>query len=83
MFMKLTPGVNFVNVLCTAFMLSDPKSVKDTDDLTVFFMLLGSGSTSVKAVCRTLMKLPQGGNFINVFRAHFLYECLMFMPKCN
>jgi hypothetical protein len=25
---KLTPGLNFINVLCTAFTLIDPKSVK-------------------------------------------------------
>jgi len=31
-----------------------PKAQKDTDDLTVFFTL--SGSTSVKAACKTLMK---------------------------
>ncbi len=28
MLMKLTPGVNFINVLCTAFTCADPKSVK-------------------------------------------------------
>ncbi len=35
--------------------LQIPKALKDTYDLTVFFTLLGS--TSVKAVRRTLMKL--------------------------
>jgi len=34
--------------------LQIPKAQKDTDDLTVFFTL--SGSTSVKAECKTLMK---------------------------
>jgi len=38
--MKLTTGVNFINVLWAAFTCTDPK--KDTDDITVFFMLLGS-----------------------------------------
>ncbi len=51
-------GLNFINDLRTAFTLVDPKSIKDTDDLTVFFML--SGSTSAKAVHRMLMKLTPG-----------------------
>ncbi len=34
MLVKWTPGLNFINVLCTAFTLVDPKSVKDTEDLT-------------------------------------------------
>ncbi len=53
--MKLTPGLNFINVLLTAFTLPDPKSVKKTVKLSIFFTLWGS--TSVKAVHRTLMKL--------------------------
>jgi len=28
MLMKLTPGLNFINILCTAFTLADPESVK-------------------------------------------------------
>ncbi len=56
--MKPTPGVNFFNILHTAFALVDPKSVKKIDNLTVFFTLLGSAS--VKAVRRTLMKLSPG-----------------------
>jgi len=35
------------------------KAQKDTDDLTGIFMFLGS--TCVKAVCKTLMKLTPGG----------------------
>jgi len=40
---KLTvPGVNFTNILRTAFMRKDPNNAKiNTDDLTVFFALLG------------------------------------------
>ena len=30
--MKLTPGLNFTNILRTAFALIDPEGVKDTDD---------------------------------------------------
>jgi hypothetical protein len=28
MLVKSTPELNFINVLCTAFMLADPKSIK-------------------------------------------------------
>jgi len=51
-------GVNFINVLGAAFTLVDPESVKKIENLTVFFMLPGSGR--VKAVCGTLMKLSLG-----------------------
>ncbi len=51
----VTSGVNFINILRTAFPLVDPKSVKKIDNLTVFFTLLGSAR--LKAVRRTLMKL--------------------------
>jgi len=53
-------GGNFINVLRTALTLADPESVKRYNDLIVFFTLLGS--TSVKAVGITLMKLTPGGN---------------------
>ncbi len=39
-------------------MLVDPESIKNTVKSSVFFTLLGS--TSVKAVHRTLMKLSSG-----------------------
>jgi len=56
MFIRIAQSVlNFINVLFTAFTLPDPKSVKKTVKLSIFFTLLGS--TSVKAVRRTLMKL--------------------------
>ncbi len=55
MLMKLTARVNFTNVLLTAFTLKEPESVKKIDNLTVFFMHLGSAP--IKAVRRTLMKL--------------------------
>jgi hypothetical protein len=58
MLAKLPPGVDFTNILRAAFTLADPKRVKKTDVLTVFFGLLGSGS--VKAVRKTLMKLTPG-----------------------
>ena len=37
-FMKLSPGVDLTNVLHTAFTHADPKSTKDTDDLTAIFV---------------------------------------------
>jgi hypothetical protein len=39
-------------------MHADPKRAKKTDNLTEFFMLLGSAR--VKAACRILMKLTPG-----------------------
>ncbi len=52
------PGVDFINVQRTAFTLVDPESAKIQFSHQYLFMLLGS--TSVKAVSRTLMKLTPG-----------------------
>ncbi len=52
-----SPGVDFINVRRTAFLLVGPKSVRIQSSSQNFFTLLGS--TSVKAVGRTLMKLTQ------------------------
>ncbi len=54
MLMKLTTGVDFTNILLAAFIRADTKAQK-TDDLTVFFALLGS--EQVKYVYKTLVKL--------------------------
>jgi hypothetical protein len=40
MLVKLTTGVDFINVLQAAFTCAYSKSAKDTDDLTVIFALL-------------------------------------------
>jgi hypothetical protein len=69
--MKLTPEVNFINILLVAFAHIDHESAKKTDNF-VFFMLLES--SLVKAAHRTLMKLPLTVNFIKVKRANFSYE---------
>ena len=53
--MKLSPGVNFINVIHTSFILVDPKIEKKIDNLTVIFTQLGSAC--IKAVCKMLMKL--------------------------
>ncbi len=50
---KSSPGVNFINILCAAFTCEDPKVQKDTDNLTVFFVFLGSAS--IKAAHKMLM----------------------------
>ncbi len=55
MLTKLTPGLNFINVLRTAFTPVVPKSVKIQLSHKYLFTL--SGSTGAKAACRTLMKL--------------------------
>jgi len=49
------PSVNFTNVLQAAFTLADTKSTKKTVKSSSFFAL--SGSASVKAAHRTLVKL--------------------------
>jgi len=56
--MKLTPGFNSINVLCAAFMRSDPKSPKKTVKLSVFLVPLES--VGVKAERITLMKSTLG-----------------------
>ncbi len=79
------PGVT--NILQAAFMLVDHESVKKIENLTVFFMLLGS--ERVKVVHRTLMKLSSGVNFINILYANFSYKSasrsfsLVTKPKHN
>ncbi len=53
------PGVNFINVLRTAFTLVGPKSVKRYWQLD--WVLTLWGTTGVKAVRRTLMKSSPSG----------------------
>jgi len=52
------PGLNFINVLRTAFTQADPESVKFQLSRQHLFTLLGSAS--IKAAGRTLMKLTPG-----------------------
>ena len=57
--MKLTPAVNFTNILRTAFALVEiPKAQELSQVIQYLFTLLGT--TSVKAVRRTLMILTPG-----------------------
>ncbi len=39
--MRNLPGVNFINVLCTAFVLIDPKGVNNTVKSSVSFYAFG------------------------------------------
>jgi len=55
MLMKLTPVVDFTNILQAAFTHADPKRAKKYCKTVCLFALLGS--SRVKAVCKTLMKL--------------------------
>jgi len=54
-FTDTAPRLNFTNIFTLSFYAHRSRKRKNTDDLTVLFTLLGS--TSVKAVHRTLMKL--------------------------
>jgi len=57
------PGINFINVLRTAFMNAYPNIVKTTHDFAVYFTF--SGSACAKAAWRTLMKLTPDGMSIS------------------
>jgi len=61
--------VNFTNIFMLSFYAHRSRKCKKTDNLTVFFMLLGS--TCIKTVCRTLMKLTPGVDFTNVLCTTF------------
>jgi len=65
MLVKLTTSVNFINVICAAFMPADPKSVKRYWLLNWIFTLLGS--EGVKAAHRTLAKLTTVGLILPTF----------------
>jgi len=51
----MTPGVNFINVLCAAFIQADPQSVKIQLSCQYLFTLLGS--VRIEAAHKMLMKL--------------------------
>jgi hypothetical protein len=54
---QIQPGVNFTNILRTAFSFVDPESVKNTVQLSHQYLFTLLGSAHVKAVHRMLMKL--------------------------
>jgi len=63
----LFTGVNFINVLPASFARKDPESATKTENLTVFFALLGSAH--IKAAHKMLMKLTRGsyGSVISIY----------------
>jgi len=55
MLMKLTPGVNFTNILGEAFISADHKRTKKDGRLDCLFVNLGS--SCIRAARKLLMKL--------------------------
>ncbi len=51
MLMKLTPGVNFINVLRTAFTCADPESAKKTVKFLVFLHSWDLGAHKLFGEC--------------------------------
>ncbi len=56
----MKPGLNFINVLRTAFTLADPEGIKRYWWLNCIFYTFGI--YEVKAACKTLVKLTPRGN---------------------
>jgi len=54
-----TSGVNFIDVLRTAFTCADTKSSKKCSQAVILFFVL-LGSAHLKAACQTLVKLTPG-----------------------
>jgi len=67
----LISGVDFTNIVHAAFMLTDPKSAKKTNSLTVFFALLGSAR--IKTYRKMLEKLTPGV-FVTSLKEDHKYE---------
>ncbi len=81
MLVRLTPYVNFINVLSAAFTRADPKSIKKTVSQVVSLLML-LGSTRVKAVGRTLVKLTPdllSSLFLLIYLPFYLAENLCFL----
>jgi len=65
--MKLTPGEDFTNILCAAFMCKEPKSAKNSH-LCLLALL---GSACPIAACNKLVKLTPEVDFTNILQATF------------
>ncbi len=76
--MKLTPGVDFINVLRTTFTIAEHKITMQTW-LSLF---ANSGSTCLKAVRRMLMKLSPGATY-QKFSADKTYFKVVFKRFCS
>jgi hypothetical protein len=70
MLVKMTPVVNFTNILPNAFMREDLKSVKNTVKPSGFFVLLGFAC--IKAAHKMLVKSTSVVNFTNILQAAFM-----------
>ena len=68
----ISPRADFIKVLRTAFTPVSPQSVRTQSSCQYLFTLLGS--TGVKAVGRTLMKLSPRVNFINILHVSFFAQ---------
>ncbi len=66
----ISPGVDFINILRTAFTPAVLLRVRTQSSCQYLFTLFGS--TGVKVVHRMLGKLSPGVSFINVLRAVFM-----------
>jgi hypothetical protein len=77
MLMKLSLGLNFINVLRTAFMLVGPKRIVRIQSSSQYLIMLLE-SAGANAAHRALMKLTPGLNFINVLCTAF---ALVEIPK--
>ncbi len=71
---KKRSGVNFTNIFCTSSTPADPKSAKKTNNMTVFFVLLGSAG--IKDARKMMVKLTmRDGAITNTrFEARFIRE---------
>jgi len=76
--------VNFTDILGAVFECAETKSAKNTDNLTVFFGILGS--EHIKAVRKMLMKLTHVVNFTNILQTAFVLKLFyqkITKPNCN
>jgi len=75
MLIKLTPWVNFTSILQAAFLFPDPRSAKDTDDLTFCAFGIYASKNFVKHVC----EIDTWGQFHQHFTSSFCANILL--PK--
>ncbi len=68
MLMKLSPGLYFTNMFMCSFYPQRSQKRKMTDDLTAFFVLLGS--THVKAARKMLVELTTAANLAKVHKTN-------------
>jgi len=74
MLMKLTPGVDFTNIYKQLLCVKIKKAQEDTDDLTFYFVLLGS--LRIKAAPKHVGEI----NHWHQFHQHTTHD--FFVQKC-